>query len=222
MDERLAKSLVDQAASLGFTRMTLIGGEPLLYPGLVQELLEHAKAVGMPERGIVTNGFWGAWPEERIANTAEVLTGLLTHATFCFDAFHAEHIEANAFWRAVRSFDAKPTEVRIRVADVYGDKGAGTFLASQGSEALNRSYLVYPLQPVGRAASLPADCFIAYPDARKPTDGRTKALCVTWDGNAYPCDHPGIARTTELLANAAESSLADILKQVEVGRHPWT
>lgn len=213
MDRRLAEDLVDQASSLGFRRVTLAGGEPFLFLDLVRELLKHAADRGIGERGVATNGFWGEWADERIEDAVKSLEGLLTCVVFGFDSFHAEHIGADAFWRAVRSFDRMPIGVMVRVADVYGDNGAGAFFASLSEEALDRDYLIYPLRPEGRAVSLSQDCFVEGLDALEAGGELPKTICVSWDGSVYPCDRAGIPRTSMRLGDAAHTPLSKILTQ---------
>ncbi len=54
MSWELAKNLLDQAARLGFQRVSLSGGEPLLYPELVIQILSYARELGIPERTIAS------------------------------------------------------------------------------------------------------------------------------------------------------------------------
>ena len=213
MDGLLAKDLIDQASSLGFRRIALAGGEPFLLPGLVRELLEYARNKDIMERCVATNGFWGEWPDERIEHDVRGLKGLLTHMTFAFDSFHAEHVGTDAFWKAVRSVDSMPVQAVIAVADVHGNRGAGDFLATLGDEAMGRSYLVYPLPPEGRAKDLPVDCFIEGLDVAGLGAASIKTLFVNWDGSIYPSYHPGIPRMSSRLGDATLDPLAQILSQ---------
>lgn len=215
MDEHLAKDLVVQASSLGFSRITLAGGEPFLFPGLVRKLLECARDEGVRERCVDTNGFWGKWADERIEDAVGTLRGSLTHMVFGFDSFHAEHVDASALWRAIRFADDMPAQTVMRVADVYGARGAGEFLASLGEDALYWLYLVYPLLPLGRAENLPCDWFVGGIDEAKLRAESRKTFCALWDGRIYPCYYPGIPDVSTCLGDAARDPLADILSPAE-------
>jgi hypothetical protein len=216
MDGCLAKDLIDQALSMGFCRITLAGGEPFLLPDLVRELLEYARDKGIEERCIVTNGSWGAWSDGRIEDGVRELKGLLTHMVLTFDSFHAEHVGADIFWRAVRIVDSMPVQAVIAVADVRGDRGAGAFLATLDDDAIGRSYLVYPLPPEGRAKDLPSDCFVEELSVVGLGAVSRKTLFVNWDGNIYPTYHPGIPCMSSRLGDAALNPLAQILSQESI------
>ena len=216
MDGRLAKDIIDQASSVGLRRITLAGGEPFLLPDLVRELLEYARDKGIEERCVATNGFWGAWPAGRIEDGVRELKGLLTHMVFAFDSFHAEHVGADVFWRAVRIVDSMPVQAVIAVADVRGDRGAGAFLATLGDDAMGRSYLVYPLPPEGRAKDLPSDCFVEELGVVGLGAASRETLFVNWDGSIYPTHHPGIPCMSSRLGDAALDPLAQILSQESI------
>ncbi len=68
------------------------GGEPLLYPEDVCRIHEAAKTAGIPQRDLITNGFFSR-DEKRIEEVAHILatsgvTGIMVSA----DAFHQETI----------------------------------------------------------------------------------------------------------------------------------
>ena len=211
MNRHLAIDLIGQASLLGFRRITLSGGEPFLLPDRVRELLEYARDTGINQRCVATNGFWGEWPDERIENDVRGLNGLLTHMTFAFDSFHAEHIGSAAFWKAVRTIDSMPVRAVIAVADALGDRGAGAFLASLGDDAVDRDYIVYPLLPEGRAKYLPRSSFVRKLDEVGLGAASRDALFVAWDGGIYPTYHSGVPCLSSRLGDATCDSLAWVL-----------
>ena len=82
-----AKDLIDQMKGMGsFTRLGISGGEPFIYPELVIEILEYAKEVGIEERTVATNGFWGGWSVEKIDDMLYKLEKVVTSMAFSHDA----------------------------------------------------------------------------------------------------------------------------------------
>lgn len=206
MDEALAKELVGQAAALGCSRLVLSGGEPFLYPDLAGRIFRYAADRGIPERKVVTGGFWGDWDEAKKENAFRDMKDVLTHAAFRFDSFHAEYVGTDALWKAIRFLGDFRVERLIEVADVYGERGAGAFLASLDEKAINRAYAVYPLLPIGRAKELPAECFIKAETMMAP-----QAVAVDWEGNIFRCARPGIPLTGKSLGNVRRTPIPEII-----------
>ncbi len=79
------------AAHLIQSLMTF-GGEPLLYPEDVFKIQKAAKEAGIPERHVITNGYFSK-DEMRIREVAEGLSASgVTKIMLSVDAFHAETI----------------------------------------------------------------------------------------------------------------------------------
>ena len=55
LPQTLVKKIIEESNNLGVNRLTFTGGEPLLYPGLI-ELAQYAKQLGIPELALLTNG----------------------------------------------------------------------------------------------------------------------------------------------------------------------
>ena len=208
ISESLARSAMEQAKEMsGFKRLALSGGEAFLYPDLAARLLDYARELGFAERTIATNGFWGGWPDEKIARTLDALSSC-TAFSFSYDAFHAEWIPERNIWRAVQALGRRGKHYTISVADVPGEKGAAPFLSSLGEDALNRKYHAYPLQPAGRAGGLPDSYFFREVDWEKCACFTAEAIAVWHDGTIYPCCAPSIVDTAFSLGNLNETSLS--------------
>ena len=90
--EIAAKAIIDICKNYKINSLMTFGGEPLLYPEDVCKIHEAAKAMGIPQRDLITNGFFSK-DELQIKEVAHMLalsgvTGIMVSA----DAFHQETI----------------------------------------------------------------------------------------------------------------------------------
>lgn len=211
MSLSLGRRLIDEAAALGFERVGVTGGEPFLVPNLMFELLEYAKEVGIPKRTVATNGFWGSWSEEKLEEAAERLKACVTHVSVSHDAFHAEYVPTESVFRAADALAEKKIECSIHVADVYGEKGAGPFMASLAERGMYRVFSVYPLAPYGRAEDLPREIFIRSESWDTTSCNTCGILAVSPDGTLFPCCSLGSQDMKLCLGNVNTSSLSGLL-----------
>ena len=87
-----AKAIMEICKNYNIQSLMTFGGEPLLYPEDVCKIHEAAKAAGIPQRDLITNGFFSK-DKNRIKEVAHMLavsgvTGIMVSA----DAFHQETI----------------------------------------------------------------------------------------------------------------------------------
>lgn len=90
--ETSAKAIIEICKNYKIQSLMTFGGEPLLYPEDVCKIHEAAKSVGIPQRDLITNGFFSK-DKERIREVAHMLalsgvTGIMVSA----DSFHQETI----------------------------------------------------------------------------------------------------------------------------------
>ena len=72
LDPGLVRDAIGDAASMGYSVVSVSGGEPLMYPGL-ETVLRHAKSLGM-RTTVTTNGFFTDQRRfERLAGLVDVL-----------------------------------------------------------------------------------------------------------------------------------------------------
>ncbi len=211
MPPELAKRMIDEAGALHFEMLGITGGESFLYPELMFEILEYAKQAGFKERHVATNGFWGSWEDEKLAETAKRLKDCVDHVSFSFDSFHAEYIPVRSVWRAADALKKQGVAYKIHVADVYGERGAGPFLASLGPESMYRGYRVYPLGRYGRAANMPDELFVKFCPWNETDCRPGGAIAVDPDGKVYPCCNPAVVETCLSLGNVMNTSLSELL-----------
>ena len=87
-----AKAVHDICRSYDIKSIMTFGGEPLLYPGDVCKIHAAAKEAGIPERDLITNGFFSK-DEERIKEVVHMLAeNGVKRVLLSVDAFHQETI----------------------------------------------------------------------------------------------------------------------------------
>lgn len=207
----LAKKAMDEAKDMGtFERLSLSGGEVFLHADLAARILDYAEKLGFERRTLASNGFWGAWADDEINRVLSRMSAC-THISFSYDAFHAEWLEPEYFWRAVRFTEERGISYSLHIADMPGEMSAGRFLESQGDAAFFHNYDIYPLIPAGRAAELPDDCFFRETDASELSCREGGVITVRYDGKVFPCCVPGIQETGFELGSLNEKTLSEML-----------
>lgn len=86
------KAIQDICGSYDIRSIMTFGGEPLLYPEVVCKIHAAAKAVGIPKRSLITNGFFSK-EKKRIKEVAHMLAeNGVEKVLLSVDAFHQETI----------------------------------------------------------------------------------------------------------------------------------
>jgi MoaA/NifB/PqqE/SkfB family radical SAM enzyme len=156
LDAGIAVSAVASAARLGYTMLSVSGGEPLLYPAL-WALLDEAGRAGML-RAVVTNGVAITAPiADRLRDAADVVAVSLDGRPDRHN--HLRH-HPTAFARMQQGLATlRARGVRFKL---LGSVSAGSlvdlewmaaYAVEQGASALQ----IHPIEPAGRAAGLPHD-----------------------------------------------------------------
>lgn len=87
-----AKAIADVCGKYDIRSLMTFGGEPLLCPETVCMIHRAARAAGIPQRDVITNGFFSRNPE-RIKEVAEMLAESgVSRILLSVDAFHQETI----------------------------------------------------------------------------------------------------------------------------------
>ena len=90
--ESAAKAIKDVCENYKIQSLMTFGGEPLLYPEDVCRIHEAAKEMGIPQRQMITNGFFSK-DVNRIKEVAHMLAKSgLNYIMLSVDAFHQETI----------------------------------------------------------------------------------------------------------------------------------
>lgn len=152
----IAVSAVAGAASLGYTMLSVSGGEPLMYPGL-WSVLDEARHSGLL-RAIVTNGVALTAPlAARLRDNVDVVAVSIDGRP---DRHNSLRQHPTAFARMERGLAVLRDEgVGFKLlgsvsADSLADlPWMASYAAEQGASMLQ----IHPIEPAGRAALLPRD-----------------------------------------------------------------
>ncbi|MBP5580659.1 MAG: radical SAM protein [Ruminococcus sp.] len=203
-----AKAIAEVCRHYDIKSLMTFGGEPLLYPETVCAIHSAARDCGIPQRDIITNGYFSK-NESRIREVAEMLADSGVNCVlFSVDAFHQEtiplepvmlfaeavrdtgvHIELSPAWLKSPEDDNPYNNETHRLLKKFTDKGFGV---AGGN-------IIFPQ---GNAKLLLAEYFdeehtIANPYEDDPRNIRT--LCFEPDGsvlggNIYDTDIIGIIK----------------------------
>lgn len=95
MDLALALSLVESLAKVADIQyIDLSGGEPLLHPDDVCEIVRHVKACGKQSR-LTTNGYWASSPSRAEAMLRRLKSAGLDAVGLSLDKWHLDFLPAH-------------------------------------------------------------------------------------------------------------------------------
>jgi MoaA/NifB/PqqE/SkfB family radical SAM enzyme len=209
------EAVLRDAAELGFRRVQLTGGDPLLCPFL-PDLVAAAAALGIPACEIYTNGLLLREP---------LLDLLAPHRPLFAFSFYSHRPEVHdAVTRAAGSQRRTLAAVRralerglaVRVAVVVMEENAGdvgatvdllesvgvTEIGVSGSRPVGRGRLYGGTWDGGRRSAGAA----VHRGAEAPGRG---SLCVTWDGRVVPC----VFNRSDVLGRLPEERLAAVARR---------
>jgi len=108
-----AKRYVTDAKVLDTEIVCITGGEPMLYPNLVEKIISECSNLSFPEIWLFTNGFW-AHSTSKARVIVEKLRSLgLTKMFFSIDFFHQNYVSIESVKNAVEASLESSLEVSI-------------------------------------------------------------------------------------------------------------
>ena len=199
-------------------RVHITGGEPFLYWGHLQQILEEAKKQNLGKVDMVeTNGFW-ATNEKVITERLKILDKLgVERLKISTDPFHQEYVEIEPVRRLVNIARELLGEKRVLVRwEKYLDSPIEMKRLSQ--EELNRKYRAairdYPCRFTGRAAGKLAELVakdtveqITQADCKEAFLG-AKGVHIDPFGNVFSGTCSGI-----IIGNINQNSLENIWRE---------
>lgn len=115
IDPKIArKAVVDLCKNFNIETVMVFGGEPLIYPEAVYEILFTATEVGVPHRQLITNGFFMGDIDETVKNLK--VCGV-NDILLSVDAFHQESIPLKRVMEFAKK--AKDTGLNIRTQPAW-------------------------------------------------------------------------------------------------------
>ncbi|WP_028517263.1 radical SAM protein [Ruminococcus flavefaciens] len=160
--EAAVQAVKDVCSRYDIKSLMTFGGEPLLYPETVAEIHRTAFEMGIPQRDIITNGFFSK-DKNRIHEVAMILhESRVERVMLSVDAFHQEtiplepveffadslksagvYVEISPAWLVSESddnpYNLKTVSLIGRFADKGFDIGRGNVIFPQGSALKNLS-----------------------------------------------------------------------------------
>jgi hypothetical protein len=92
MESEKAKSYVSEAKALGTEIVCITGGEPMLYPHLVEEIVSESNRLSISETWLFTNGFWANNSSRTRTITENLKKQGLTKVFLSVDDFHQRYV----------------------------------------------------------------------------------------------------------------------------------
>ena len=118
IDPLIASAAVKRvAAEYKIKTVMTFGGEPLLHPSAVYEIISAAKDVGVPKRQLITNGYFSK-SEAAVRDVAKALAECgVNDLLLSVDAFHQETIPLSAVMHFAKC--AKEYKIPIRLQPAW-------------------------------------------------------------------------------------------------------
>jgi len=209
--------------------ITVHGGEPFLYFNDLKRILIRAKELGIRDRGLITNAFWGETRSNLYGKFTEIVEAGLTRITFSADGFHQEFVPIqyvkNAILSAIKC-DLENIWVDSYFLDDFNTDNSENIATKKAIEFLkdleNVEFNKYLVSYEGRAAELVRNmtaqetipsgkCPLPFwigGDLKNPTTIEIDSM-----GNVTLC--PGIC-----IGNTNQQLLTSIVQNYDAQTHP--
>ena len=117
IDSAIAKDAVRRvAAEYDIKTVMTFGGEPLLYPAVVCEIMNAAREANVPVRQVITNGYFSR-SRDKIREVAEMLfLSGVNDLLLSVDAFHQETIPLDVVLDFAREVTGRSIPTRLQPA----------------------------------------------------------------------------------------------------------
>ncbi|MCL2195601.1 MAG: radical SAM protein [Oscillospiraceae bacterium] len=180
---KLAGALTRWKSELPIESVMCFGGEPLLYADEVCAIFREAKAAGIAQRQLITNGYFSR-DAAKIAEVATQLSDCATEILLSVDAFHQETIPLEP----VQQFAKLAKHVRLHPAWLVSAEDDNEWnvrtrqvLAQFGDLAVSNGNVVFPR---GNALKYLAEYFPEDAPQTSPYDG-APSLFVAPNGDVF-------------------------------------
>lgn len=181
------QSCIEEAAKLGMKSIEFTGGEPLLQPGEILDLMSRAHGYGL---GILinTNAFWAKTPNLARRCLAGLRQRGLTSIVFSTDRFHQEFIPLSRVVNALNVCGELGIPASVTVCYLESDPSLLETVAVL-HEHTSRITL-QAVAPVGRGAGLRHEQMARWPFSRAAAPCHGAIPSVAPDGRVTLCCAP--------------------------------
>jgi hypothetical protein len=225
MGLRRAKRFIRQAGEAGIRKIVFTGGEPLLHPRELRNLIRHSAEQGM-KSALITNAAWACSRDETKAYLADLKEIGLESITLSTDRYHLLEVPLENLRNALDASREIGLRAGVKIARLRHDPVAeGLYRSLRNSST---RVLVQEISPLGRATALrsavklqPAISF-AGPGCLTPPvllpDGNLLTCCNLPARDMKPTDYPLILGSAEkeslgsLLARRSRDPILEVLR----------
>ena len=210
------ESVLEDAHALGFRRVQLTGGEPLLCEFL-PELVARASELGIAECEIFTNGLLF---DQRMLGTLAPHRPSLAFSVYSHDPSTHDGITGvkDSHRRTLAAIEralGAGLAVRVAVVSMHNNRGHEAATVDHLTRMGVPRAGVTGARAVGRGETCGCGFVPASATDASPAETRASGtLCVAPDGSVYPC----IFNRTDRVGNVLERSLGAIARAPEVPR----
>lgn len=207
MNLKDALRLIDQAvSSTAINKVSISGGEALLYDDDVLEIIKYSSAYGL-ETALSTNGFWGVTINAALEMLHRLKGTGLKSLLLSSDEFHRDFVPYEFIDNIISANES--TKIPITINNVRIKSSISHPLLKKHS---SNNWQVGNCIPIGRAkTTIPYNEFITGVHSGSCT--MADALSVSPDGSSFPCCSPGGLSKALYLGNIFELSLKEILRE---------
>lgn len=222
-----ARGFIAQAGEIPTVEwISLTGGEPFLYPELLEASVRYASEKGLRTE-CVTNCYWAGTEQEAEETLGRIAEAGLDVINMSADDFHQRHIQFERVgncYRAARSLGlkvvimcatAKSSALRASEVKILLGDGDIQILGAGEPKPMAQAIIIEdPFIPVGRGAEIPEEEWMA---GKRPVGGpcnlALRDIGISPSGGVLPCCSAVSLVGEACLGNAREESLAEILER---------
>jgi MoaA/NifB/PqqE/SkfB family radical SAM enzyme len=210
IDEQFMLDVIGQAAEIsGVEYIGFSGGEPFLFQDILKAGISCARGKNL-KTSIATNGFWGKWPEERIANLLRELRP--DRISISTDYYHSRFISYEALAKAIKIPRSMGIQVDMCIGETKEGMPADKHFQNMGDYKYSIDCTLYPFFRLGRAKDIAEDAFYRHVDPAGARCKRDGLVSVRFDGEVFPCCNPFVFETPLSIGNLKRRNLAEILE----------
>jgi len=205
--------LVDEAVNnRNVDEVGISGGEALLRPKLVFEMIRRIHLVGKRST-LVTNGFWGHNEARARARLLDLKSAGLSSLTISYDDFHSAYIPVRRIVNILNANKRVDLRCMVNIAVTRTHTG-DSLISALGDAALRVRITKFPVHPVGAAKRINDQDLIKDFSLDDPLRCPGFEPVFHFDGNVYPCCSPAVFETALRLGRVNDLSVQEAQSKI--------